>query len=68
MSAAVMIARQQLIPSQTRAAKGFGILSIFFILLLLPLRWVAKKEGDLHPRPPESGISAREQLRRRGSF
>ncbi len=52
----------------TRAAKGFGILSIFFTLLLVPISHIASREAELHPRPPESGISAREQLRRRGSF
>ena len=52
----------------TRAAKGFAVLSIFFVVLLIPIERIAKQEAELHPRPPESGISAREQLRRRGSF
>ena len=52
----------------TRAAKGFAILSIFFCLLLIPIERIANREAELHPRPPEAGISAREQLRRRGSF
>ena len=33
--------------SQTRAAKGFGVLSIFFILVLLPIDRIANKESDL---------------------
>ena len=70
----------------TRAAKGFGVLSIFFVLVLIPIERIASKEAELvsisegtaalivadcipqHPRPPDTGISAREQLRRRGSF
>lgn len=75
---------------QTRAAKGFGFLSIFFILFLIPIERIANRESELvsrwqasafgtaastepdsllqHPRSAEAGISAREQLRRRGSF
>ena len=52
----------------TRAAKGFAILSIFFCVLLVPIERLAKREAELYPRLPEAGISAREQLRRRGSF
>ncbi|EME78006.1 uncharacterized protein MYCFIDRAFT_145031 [Pseudocercospora fijiensis CIRAD86] len=52
----------------TRAAKGFAILSIFFLALLIPIERIAARESDLHPRTKDSGISAREQLRRRGSF
>lgn len=52
---------------QTRAAKGFGILSAFFVLLVIPIYRFAVHEADLHPRTA-GGISAREQLRRRGSF
>lgn len=52
----------------TRAAKGFAILSIFFLLLLIPIERIAAREAFLHPRSVEAGISAREQLRRRGSF
>ncbi|TKA42668.1 hypothetical protein B0A54_07511 [Friedmanniomyces endolithicus] len=71
----------------TRAAKGFAVLSLFFIIVLIPIERIAAREADLvslgsdvdplngptsdtsqHPRPLEEGISAREQLRRRGSF
>ncbi|CAK1359573.1 unnamed protein product [Cercospora beticola] len=71
----------------TRAAKGFAVLSIFFVLVLIPIERIAAREAELvslrgvctarrhrsntklqHPRPPEASISAREQLRRRGSF
>lgn len=73
--------------SKTRAAKGFAILSIFFLAVLIPIERIAARESDLvslhdifakhnvwsdplfqHPRTKDSGISAREQLRRRGSF
>lgn len=71
---------------QTRAAKGFAVLTIFFILFLIPIERIAAREAQLvslpaliltngaesddsqHPRPIAAGISAREQLRRRGSF
>jgi hypothetical protein len=52
----------------TRAAKGFAILSVLFVLLLLPAERLAAREANLHPRTSEGGISAREQLKRRGSF
>lgn len=52
----------------TRAAQGFAVLSIFFGALLIPIQRIASYEADLHPRPIGAGISAREQLRRRGSF
>ncbi|WPH04136.1 Hypothetical protein R9X50_00702200 [Acrodontium crateriforme] len=52
----------------TRAAKGFAILSLFFALVLIPIERIAAREAKLHPRPLGAGISAREQLRRRGSF
>ncbi|KAK3311737.1 phosphatidylinositol glycan, class Q, partial [Chaetomium strumarium] len=52
----------------TRAAKGFAVLSLFFLLIFLPVERLATRESDLHPRSIGSGISAREQLRRRGSF
>ncbi|KAF2106416.1 hypothetical protein BDV96DRAFT_654800 [Lophiotrema nucula] len=51
-----------------RAAKGFAILSVFFFLLFLPIQRLAAYETDLHPRTTGAGISAREQLKRRGSF
>ncbi|RMY92542.1 hypothetical protein D0862_09458 [Hortaea werneckii] len=67
----------------TRAAKGFTILSIFFVLLLIPIERIAAREAAFvstntskeysiesddsqNPQPLEGGISAREQLRRRG--
>ncbi|KAF2130019.1 hypothetical protein P153DRAFT_289792 [Dothidotthia symphoricarpi CBS 119687] len=52
----------------TRTAKGFAILSVFFFLLILPIQRIAAQETDLHPRLTGGGISAREQLKRRGSF
>ncbi|EME40010.1 hypothetical protein DOTSEDRAFT_137571 [Dothistroma septosporum NZE10] len=52
----------------TRAAKGFAILSLFFVLIVIPIERIAAREAELHPRTQESGVSAREQLRRRGSF
>jgi len=52
----------------TRAAKGFAVLSIFFLIILVPIERIAAREAALHPREPAAGISAREQLRRRGSF
>jgi hypothetical protein len=78
--------------AQTRAAKGFAVLSIFFLIILVPIERIAAREAVLvsyfvqilpspevndengphtpsqHPREPAAGISAREQLRRRGSF
>jgi hypothetical protein len=52
----------------TRAAKGFAILSIVFTLLIVPSALVASREINLHPRTSTANISAREQLKRRGSF
>ncbi|RAH78157.1 hypothetical protein BO86DRAFT_345734 [Aspergillus japonicus CBS 114.51] len=52
----------------TRTAKGFLLLSVFFFLLVLPINHLAATEGKLHPRYVHLGVSAREQLRRRGSF
>ncbi|KAL2186229.1 Gpi1-domain-containing protein [Thermothelomyces heterothallicus CBS 203.75] len=49
----------------TRAAKGFVVLSLVFLCIFLPVERLATREGDLHPRSTSSGISAREQLRRR---
>jgi phosphatidylinositol glycan class Q protein len=76
--------------SQARAAKGFAILTIVFLLIFIPVERLATVEANLvrrsllsrlllqalanlfsltkHPRSSVSGISAREQLRRRGSF
>ncbi|KAJ9165134.1 hypothetical protein NKR19_g715 [Coniochaeta hoffmannii] len=52
----------------TRAAKGFGLLTVAFLLIFIPVERLATSEANLHPRSPGYGISAREQLRRRGSF
>jgi hypothetical protein len=69
--------------TQTRTAKGFAILSVFFFLFIIPVERLASREAEAvrsntmgadttdivqHPRSRKSGISAREQLRRRGSF
>lgn len=51
-----------------RTAKGFFLLSVFFFGLFMPLNYLASKEFNLHPRVVQQGISAREELRRRGSF
>ena len=51
-----------------RAAQGFAFLTLVFLLLLVPVQRIAQTEAQLHPRSPSLGISAREQLRRRGSF
>jgi len=53
----------------TRTAKAFAILSLGFLIILIPIAHLASSEAALHPRPlTGGGISAREQLRRRGSF
>lgn len=52
----------------TRTAKGFALLSFFFLAVILPVARIAARETHLHPRPTGTGISAREQLKRRGSF
>jgi hypothetical protein len=70
----------------TRTAKGFALLSLLFVLIILPIVRIATQETDLvsthrvgtfkahtdcykqHPRLAGTGISAREQLKRRGSF
>jgi phosphatidylinositol N-acetylglucosaminyltransferase subunit Q len=52
----------------TRTAKGFVLLSVILFILIIPLHYLASKEIDLHPRVVQQGISAREELRRRGSF
>ncbi|KAF2650775.1 hypothetical protein K491DRAFT_608255 [Lophiostoma macrostomum CBS 122681] len=52
----------------TRAAKAVAVLSVFFLLVILPVERLAAYENDLHPRTTGGGISAREQLKRRGSF
>lgn len=52
----------------SRTLKGFAILSFFFLLFFVPIERLATRETALHPRSTCAGISAREQLRRRGSF
>ncbi|KAH8148796.1 uncharacterized protein LAJ45_07139 [Morchella importuna] len=52
---------------QGRATKGFLILSLFFFLFFIPIERIASRETSLQTRSG-SAISAREQLRRRGSF
>ncbi|KAF2666539.1 phosphatidylinositol glycan, class Q [Microthyrium microscopicum] len=51
-----------------RAAKGFAILSIFFFLFIIPIDRIALRETVTHPRAGSRGVSAREQLKRRGSL
>ena len=51
-----------------RATRGFVALSVFFGIFVIPFIVLAVRETDLHPRSVEGGLSAREQLRRRGSF
>ncbi|KAK8254609.1 phosphatidylinositol glycan, class Q [Phyllosticta capitalensis] len=52
----------------TRAAKGAAILTVAFVVVALPVSLIAEHESKLHPRTGGVGISAREQLKRRGSF
>ncbi|KAL1961263.1 hypothetical protein VTO42DRAFT_3209 [Malbranchea cinnamomea] len=52
----------------TRLTKGFVVLSIFYFLLIIPINHLVTCESNWHPRSIPHGISAREQLRRRGSF
>ncbi|KAG6324710.1 hypothetical protein E4U22_000059 [Claviceps purpurea] len=51
-----------------RVAKGVIALTALFSTIFLPIAWIARNETYLHPRDPDIGLSAREQLRRRGSF
>lgn len=51
-----------------RTAKGIVLLTVILFVLIIPLNILASKEIDLHPRVVQQGISAREELRRRGSF
>jgi len=51
----------------TRSLKAFLVFSIFFVVLIVPIERIAARESDIHPRPA-LGLSAREQLKRRGSF
>lgn len=52
----------------SRIALGCAFLSFTFLLVFIPAQHIARSETDLHPRSPSRGVSAREQLRRRGSF
>lgn len=52
----------------TRTAKGFAVLSVFFFIFILPVERLAARETNTHPRSAIDGISAREQLKRRGSI
>jgi hypothetical protein len=51
-----------------RAAKGFVLLSVVFVVIVLPFERLAAREVGVHPRIVDGGLSAREQLKRRGSF
>ncbi|KFA62044.1 hypothetical protein S40285_02154 [Stachybotrys chlorohalonatus IBT 40285] len=52
----------------TRAAKGLVLLTGLFLVIFIPVLLVALKETRLHTRMPGTGVSARDELRRRGSF
>lgn len=52
----------------TRTVKGLGVLSACFAVFISPFILLAIKETESRPRAAEGGLSAREQLRRRGSF
>ncbi|KAF1956587.1 hypothetical protein CC80DRAFT_412365 [Byssothecium circinans] len=51
-----------------RAARGFAVLTLLFLVVILPFERIASRETELHPRTADGNISAREQLKRRGSF
>ncbi|KAF2427705.1 phosphatidylinositol N-acetylglucosaminyltransferase subunit GPI1 [Tothia fuscella] len=51
----------------TRAVKGFAGVSIIFLAIVYPVSRIASREIVLHPRTGAGGISAREQLKRRGN-
>ncbi|KAK6543162.1 phosphatidylinositol N-acetylglucosaminyltransferase subunit gpi1 [Orbilia ellipsospora] len=51
-----------------RALKAAAILTFIYFIILIPLERIAARETRLHSRASSGGISAREQLRRRGSF
>ena len=51
----------------SRFGKGFLFLSIAFLLITFPIERIASREVKLKPQGSVT-ISAREQLRRRGSF
>lgn len=52
----------------SRISLGCAFLSAAFLVIFIPVQRIALGEADLHPRSPSRGISAREQLKRRGSF
>jgi phosphatidylinositol glycan class Q protein len=52
----------------TRAASGFFVLTAAFLIVFVPFASLAAQEARIHPRKSSSGLSAREQLRRRGSL
>ncbi|KFA75886.1 hypothetical protein S40288_01899 [Stachybotrys chartarum IBT 40288] len=52
----------------TRAAKGLVLLTGLFLVIFIPVLLVALKETRQHTRMPGTGVSARDELRRRGSF
>lgn len=71
----------------TRCIKGFILLSVFFLIVIIPIGRFAAVEADTvsspghpshvqgtypdtikHPRSRALALSAREQLKRRGSF
>ncbi|KAF2641331.1 phosphatidylinositol glycan, class Q [Massarina eburnea CBS 473.64] len=51
-----------------RAAKALAVLTLLFLLAILPFERIASREIELRPRTTAGTISAREQLKRRGSF
>lgn len=51
-----------------RAAKAFAAISLVYVAVAIPLERLAAHEAAVHPRSLSHGISAQEQLRRRGSF
>ncbi|PVI06896.1 hypothetical protein DM02DRAFT_513669 [Periconia macrospinosa] len=52
----------------TRAAKAFALLTVLFLVVILPVERIASYEIERNPRTSEGTISAREQLKRRGSL
>ncbi|KAI0123792.1 N-acetylglucosaminyl transferase component-domain-containing protein [Xylariales sp. AK1849] len=38
-----------------RGAQGFGLLTLFFLAIFLPVQHLARIEANLHPRSPDSG-------------
>ena len=51
-----------------RATKAFAVLSVLFVVTALPIERIATRETQLHPRTAAGNVSAREQLKRRGSL